>query len=80
VTSGRDLVGERVLVTGASSGVGAAAAELFARAGADVAVLARSQPGLEVVAARVRATGRRAMVLAVDVADQAAGEEDNQKV
>ena len=65
-----DLTGRRVLITGASSGVGAAAAESFARAGCDVAVLARNAPGLEVVADRVRSCGSRALVLPVDVTDQ----------
>ena len=64
-----DLTGRHVLVTGASSGVGAAAAVAFAQAGCDVAVLARSRPGLEVVASRVRACGARALVLEVDVTD-----------
>ena len=63
------LAGKRVLVTGASSGVGAAAAVAFAREGCDVALLARSEPGLESVARRVRATGARALVLPVDVTD-----------
>ena len=67
-----DLSGRRVLVTGASSGVGAAAAVAFARRGCDVALLARSRPGLEVVAERVRACGVRALVLEADVADAAA--------
>src|SRR3954451_24747689 len=52
-----DLHGRRVLITGASSGIGAAAAEAFAREGATVALLARSRAGLEAVAARVRAEG-----------------------
>jgi NAD(P)-dependent dehydrogenase (short-subunit alcohol dehydrogenase family) len=64
-----DLAGKRVLVTGASSGVGAAAALAFARSGCDVAVLARSEAGLDVVARRVRGCGRAALVLPVDVAD-----------
>ena len=68
----RTLTGKRVLVTGASSGVGAAAAAAFAQAGCDVALLARSAAGLEVVAARVRGHGARALVLPADVTDQAA--------
>ena len=67
-----DFDGKVVLVTGASSGIGAATAERFAREGCDVAVLARSQEGLEVVAARVREHGRRALVLPVDVTDRPA--------
>ena len=60
-----------MLITGASSGIGAAAAQAFAAEGARVALLARSRPGLEAVAGRVRAEGVRAHVLAVDVADRA---------
>lgn len=67
-----DLSGKAVLVTGASSGVGFAAAEAFARAGADVAVTARSVDGLERAAARVRAQGRRAVVVPADISDRAA--------
>lgn len=65
-----DLTGKRVLVTGASSGVGAAAAVAFARAGCDVALLARNRDGLEVVAGRVRGHGARALVLPADITDQ----------
>ena len=36
-------IGKRVLITGASSGIGCAAARAFARAGADVALVARSR-------------------------------------
>jgi NAD(P)-dependent dehydrogenase (short-subunit alcohol dehydrogenase family) len=61
------LVGKRVLITGASSGIGAAAALEFALEGADVALVARSREGLERVAERVRATGVRAHVVAVDL-------------
>ena len=66
----RDLTGATVLLTGASSGVGFAAAEAFARAGADVALLARSEEGLQRAAARVEAQGRRALVVPADVTDR----------
>lgn len=66
------LQGKAVLVTGASSGVGMAAAEAFAAAGADVALLARSLPGLEKAAKRVRAQGRRAAIVPADLTDRAA--------
>jgi NAD(P)-dependent dehydrogenase (short-subunit alcohol dehydrogenase family) len=64
------LEGKAVLVTGASSGVGLCAAEAFAAAGADVALLARGRPGLERAATRVRAQGRRAVVVPADVTDR----------
>jgi len=66
------LVGKHVLITGASSGIGTAAARAFAQAGADVALLARSSDGLERVAGEVRARGSRALVIAADVTDQGA--------
>lgn len=68
----RDLTGKRVLVTGASSGVGAASAVAFARAGCDVALVARNAEGLERVAFRVRQHGRQALVLPTDMTDQPA--------
>jgi len=66
------LDGQRALVTGASSGIGAATAQLLAREGADVALLARGETGLQRVAARVQEEGRQALVLRADVADHAA--------
>jgi NAD(P)-dependent dehydrogenase (short-subunit alcohol dehydrogenase family) len=61
---------KRVLLTGASSGVGLAAARAFADAGCDVALLARHPGGLDVAAKVVRGRGRRAVVLPCDVSDQ----------
>jgi len=69
------LDGKVVLITGASSGVGAAASKAFARAGADVALVARDEEALERAAGPVRALGRRALVLPADVSDAAAVEE-----
>ncbi|HYF26036.1 MAG TPA: SDR family NAD(P)-dependent oxidoreductase [Baekduia sp.] len=66
------LAGKVALVTGASSGIGAATAERLAAEGCDVALLARGEAGLETVAARVRHHGGRALVLAVDVTDRPA--------
>src|SRR5215207_5129895 len=62
------LAGQRALVTGASSGIGAATAQQLAREGADVALLARSQKGLRAVAQRVEDQGVRAFRVHADVA------------
>ncbi len=64
------LEGCKVLITGASSGVGCAAAERFARAGCDVALVARSREGLERAAETVRDLGRFAAVLPADLTDR----------
>jgi NAD(P)-dependent dehydrogenase (short-subunit alcohol dehydrogenase family) len=66
----RNLQGARVLITGASSGIGLATARAFAREGADVALLARRREGLERAAEMVRGHGGRALVVPADVADQ----------
>ncbi|GAC67018.1 SDR family oxidoreductase [Gordonia soli] len=57
------------IVTGAGRGLGAAIAVAFAEAGADVVISARSEDQLDEVAARVREVGRRAHVVAADLAD-----------
>jgi short-subunit dehydrogenase len=62
------------VITGASAGVGRAAARLFAERGYDVGLIARGEAGLEGAAAEVRATGQRALVLPLDVADSSAME------
>ena len=63
-----DLTGRRALVTGASRGIGREIALAYARAGADVAVLARNAELLEVVAGEVRALGRRAVIATAESA------------
>lgn len=63
------LTGRRVLVSGASRGIGAAIAVACARAGADVALLARSGDALDDVAGCVRKAGGRALPIACDVRD-----------
>ena len=61
-----------LLITGGSRGIGAAAAVLAAQRGWDVAVnYTRDAAAAEAVAGRVRATGRRALVIQADVADEA---------
>jgi NAD(P)-dependent dehydrogenase (short-subunit alcohol dehydrogenase family) len=64
-----DLKGKRILVTGASSGIGEAGAEKLARAGAKVVVVARRQELLDAVAARITAAGGDARAIACDLSD-----------
>jgi NAD(P)-dependent dehydrogenase (short-subunit alcohol dehydrogenase family) len=66
------LDGKKALVTGAGRGIGAAAAALFAQAGAAVTVCARTASEVEAVAAEIRAGGFRADAFALDVKDIAA--------
>jgi NAD(P)-dependent dehydrogenase (short-subunit alcohol dehydrogenase family) len=58
-----------VVVTGASAGAGRAAVRLFAKKGADVALIARGKDGLEAGKREVESYGRRALVLPTDVSD-----------
>ena len=56
-----------VLVTGGSRGIGAELALKFSQSGHDVAILARSEPELEVAAAKIKAqTGREIVCIACD--------------
>ncbi|QTI69886.1 SDR family oxidoreductase [Gordonia polyisoprenivorans] len=57
------------IVTGAGRGLGAAIAIGFAEAGADVLISARTAEQLDAVADEVAARGRRAHVVAADLAD-----------
>ena len=56
------------VITGAGRGLGAAIALAFAEAGADVVIASRTQSQLDEVAEQVRSTGRRAHVVAADLA------------
>jgi 2-deoxy-D-gluconate 3-dehydrogenase len=70
-----DLTGRNAFVTGASRGIGQAIAVALAEAGADVALVARSEDGLADTAEQITAIGRKAVVLQADVTDQAAVED-----
>jgi 3-oxoacyl-[acyl-carrier protein] reductase len=59
------------VVTGAGRGIGRAIALKFAAAGADVVCVSRTAENSEKVAAEVRALGRKAWAMAVDVAEAA---------
>jgi NAD(P)-dependent dehydrogenase (short-subunit alcohol dehydrogenase family) len=65
------LTGKVVFITGASRGIGAAAARLFAREGAAVVLAARSSDALEKVVAEIRADGGVSDAVTVDLADRA---------
>ena len=65
-----DLTGRTAFVTGASRGIGQVIAVALARAGADVALAARSEEGLNQTAAQITALGRKAFVLPLDVTRQ----------
>jgi NAD(P)-dependent dehydrogenase (short-subunit alcohol dehydrogenase family) len=65
------LAGKVVFITGASRGIGAAAARLFAQEGAAVVLAARSAGALDRVVAEVRAVGGVADAVALDLADRA---------
>lgn len=56
------------VVTGAGRGLGAAIALAFAEVGADVVIASRTRSELDVVAERIRATGRRAHIVVGDLA------------
>ncbi len=67
-----DLAGKRVLLTGASSGIGEAATEALARRGATVVAVARRKELLDGLVDRVRGDGGDARSHVCDLADMAA--------
>jgi NAD(P)-dependent dehydrogenase (short-subunit alcohol dehydrogenase family) len=60
---------EVVVITGASAGVGRATARAFAREGAQIALLARGNDGLEGACADVEAAGGKGLALPTDAAN-----------
>jgi len=61
-----DMTGQTVLITGASRGIGADTARVFAQAGANVALLARSGDAIAALATEI---GPKALSLSCDVSD-----------
>ena len=61
------LQGKTAVITGGNSGVGAAAALLFAREGANVVISARRQSALDEAAEKIRAEGGSVLTVATDI-------------
>jgi NAD(P)-dependent dehydrogenase (short-subunit alcohol dehydrogenase family) len=70
----RMLEGRRVIVTGASRGIGAEIARVMAREGAAVVLAARDTEALAKVAAEIEHQGGRALAVPTDVSDPSAVE------
>ena len=62
---------ETVVITGASAGIGRATARLYGQRGANVALIARGEAGLEGAARDVEEAGGKALAISADVADYA---------
>ena len=71
----KQLAGKSAVVTGAGRGIGRAIALRFARAGADIAIFARSADELDAVKAEAEALGVRCFVGVADLTDPAATEQ-----
>lgn len=65
-----DLTGKVAVVTGAGSGLGAAAATCYAENGAAVALLARTESKIKAVAEKITAAGGRALPIPCDVTSE----------
>ncbi len=65
-----ELQDKIAIVTGASRGIGASIALEYAKAGANVVVVSRSQADLDKVAAEIKALGRESLAIATDITVQ----------
>jgi short-subunit dehydrogenase len=68
----QDWAGKTALITGASSGIGAATAQRLARAGLRVILVARRRERLEVVAEKIQAEGGTVHLIAADLTSASA--------
>lgn len=66
-----DLSGRTVLVTGASSGLGARFGRILAASGANVVLAARRADRLDALRQEIEASGGRSIAVSMDVADEA---------
>jgi NAD(P)-dependent dehydrogenase (short-subunit alcohol dehydrogenase family) len=67
-----DLNGKHIIVTGASTGIGAASAIMLAARGARLSLIARSQDTLAALVDTIASTGGSAQAISADLADRAA--------
>ncbi len=67
----QQLAGKIAVVTGGGRGIGRSIALYLAGAGADIALCSRTSKEIDAVAGEIRALGRRALALPVDVSDWA---------
>ena len=65
-----ELMDKTIVITGASSGIGEAAADLFAAEGARLVLGSRRSDNLEIITERISARGGQAVYLAGDVRDE----------
>ena len=72
--SGRPLEGNVAIITGASRGIGATTASVFAERGAAVVLAARDEQALRAIAKEIEARDGRALVVPTDVGDPASVE------
>jgi NAD(P)-dependent dehydrogenase (short-subunit alcohol dehydrogenase family) len=70
----RQLDGKVAIITGASRGIGAATARLFAREGATVVLAARGEADIARISAEIQAAGGQALAVPTDVGEPASVE------
>jgi NAD(P)-dependent dehydrogenase (short-subunit alcohol dehydrogenase family) len=67
-----DLTGKHIIVTGASTGIGRAAAAMLGGRGANISLVARSKANLESAVSEIEAAGGHAVGIPADVSDRVA--------